>query len=113
VGERDQPSEGSTPCKDQLQLYLVNNQLDAVYTCGVTEKTATMKDNTSKATNEFVIASPIESDADESMSKRRSCLRRSKSPRGDTKTNPTAYLVTLVSFRARPFEMEFTRLGVM
>jgi hypothetical protein len=84
-----------------------------VYTCGVTEKTATMKDSTSKTTNDFVIASPIESDADESMSKSRSCLRRSKSPRGDTKTNPTAYLVTLVSFHVRRLKMEFTRLGVM
>ena len=66
--------------------------LTPIHTCGVTDEIATKKDKTSKPTIDFVSARPMERDPDMNINTSRSCRRRIKSPRGERKTRPTAYL---------------------
>lgn len=77
---------------EPISFLCVFVDLAVIHTCGVTDEIATKKDKISKPTIDFVSASPTERDPDVSINTSKSCRRRIKSPRGERKTRPTAYL---------------------
>lgn len=59
---------------------------------GVTVTTPMRKERTSNMMRLFVIASPIVSEVEVRTRMRMSCRRRTRSPRGDMRSSPAAYL---------------------
>ena len=76
---------------------------------GVTETTPTKYERASKAARLFVIARPIVNVVESATMQRISCLRRTKSPRGEIRMRPVAYLMTALVYQTRGLENDLTQ----